>query len=69
MRVIKRRQRHVFEALPKRWIVERTSAWPSQSRRLSKDYEVTAFYSRSIREDCLHPAHGQAFGTILGTGS
>ena len=39
MRVIKRRQRHVFEALPKRWIVERTSAWLSQSRRLSKDYD------------------------------
>jgi len=69
MRVIKRRQRHVFEALPKRWIVERTSAWLSQSRRLSKDYEVTAFYSRSICEDCLHPAQGQALGMILGTGS
>ncbi len=69
MRAIKRRQRHVFEALPKRWIVERTSAWLGQSRRLSKAYEVTAFYSRSIREDCLHPAHGQALGMILGTGS
>ena len=45
MRVIKRRQRHVFEALPKRWIVERTSAWLGQSRRLSKACEVTAFYS------------------------
>jgi len=69
MRVIKRRQRHVFEALPKRWIVERTSAWLSQPRRLSKAYKVTAFYSRSIREDCLHPAHGQALGMILETGS
>ena len=25
--------------LPKRWIVERTFSWPSQNRRLSKDYE------------------------------
>lgn len=25
---------------PKRWIVERTFAWDSHSRRLSKDYEI-----------------------------
>ena len=67
MQVTKRRQRHGFEALPKRWIVERTFAWLSQSRRLNKDYEVNALFSRSIREDCLHSAHGQAFGTILRT--
>ena len=41
MQVIKRRQRHGFEALLKRWIVERTFAWLSQSRRLSKGYEVS----------------------------
>nr|WP_314472612.1 transposase [uncultured Ottowia sp.] len=39
--VIKRCQQHGFEALLKRWIVERTFAWLSQSGRLSKDYEVT----------------------------
>jgi transposase len=28
-----------FVVLPKRWIVERTLAWISKNRRLSKDYE------------------------------
>ncbi len=28
-----------FEALPKRWVVERTFGWFNQYHRLSKDYE------------------------------
>lgn len=38
--VVKRSQQHGFQVLPKRWIVERTFAWLSWSRRLSKDYEL-----------------------------
>jgi putative transposase len=30
-----------FVILPKRWVVERTFAWASHSRRLSKDYEIS----------------------------
>jgi putative transposase len=29
-----------FQVLPRRWVVERTFAWLSFCRRLSKDYEV-----------------------------
>lgn len=29
-----------FVVLPRRWVVERTNAWVSHHRRLSKDYEV-----------------------------
>jgi putative transposase len=31
--------RRGFQVLPRRWVVERTFGWLSQSRRLSKDYE------------------------------
>ena len=38
--VVKRTEQHLFQVLPKRWIVERTFSWLNWSRRLSKDYEV-----------------------------
>jgi hypothetical protein len=28
-----------FQVLPRRWVVERTFAWLSQNRQMSKDYE------------------------------
>jgi putative transposase len=40
LEIVRRREgQRGFEVLPKRWIVERTFAWLSRSRRLAKDYE------------------------------
>jgi transposase len=41
MTVVKRTEAHKFEVLPKRWIVERTLAWLTNSCRLVRDYEVS----------------------------
>ncbi len=37
-----------FKVLPKRWIVERTLAWISNFRRLSKDYEKSILMSKAM---------------------
>ncbi len=39
-----------WEVLPKRWIVERSLAWLNNSRRLSKDYEISV---RSAQAVCM----------------
>jgi putative transposase len=37
--VVKPKEQRGFAVLPRRWVVERTFAWPGRGRRLSKDYE------------------------------
>ena len=37
--IVKRSDAKTFVVLPKRWIVERTLAWPGRCRRLAKDWE------------------------------
>jgi transposase len=37
--MVKKKRAKGFHVLPKRWIVERTLAWLTRFRRLSKDYE------------------------------
>jgi putative transposase len=37
-----------FPVLPRRWVVERTFAWQSQQRRLSKDYERLCATSETL---------------------
>jgi transposase len=47
--IVKRTELHKFVVAPKRWIVERTFAWTSRYRRLTRDFErhartVAAFF-------------------------
>jgi len=37
--IVAKRDRHAFEVLPRRWVVERTFAWISKHRRTIRDYE------------------------------
>ena len=39
VQIVAKRDRHVFEVLPRRWVVERTFAWISKHRRTARDYE------------------------------
>ena len=41
-------EKKAFHVLPQRWIVERTLAWLSRYRRLSKDYEGLPRTSENI---------------------
>jgi transposase len=37
--IVKRTTAHAFVVLPRRWVVERTFAWITRSRRTVRDYE------------------------------
>ena len=37
-----------WQALSKHWVVERTLAWMNNSRRLSKDYEISILSSQAM---------------------
>jgi putative transposase len=52
---ISKRIKPAFEVLPKRWVVERTFAWIGNSRRLSKDFEITTDSAENmVRISHLH---------------
>src|SRR4051812_584521 len=46
--IVEMKERNCFKVLPKRWIVERTLAWLSNFRRLSKDYEKSITMSKAM---------------------
>jgi len=39
LQIVAKCDRHAFEVLPRRWVVERTFAWISKHRRTTHDYE------------------------------
>jgi len=46
--VRKKPGQRTFEVLPRRWVVERTLAWITRSRRLAWDYERTLVHSEAM---------------------
>jgi transposase len=49
IQIVAKRDRHTFEVLPRRWVVERTFAWISKHRRTVRDYEhLTASHEAMI---------------------
>jgi transposase len=42
-----------FPVLPRRWVVERTFAWQSQTRRLGKDYELLCSTGEAVIYACM----------------
>ena len=46
--IVRRRQAHTFQVLPRRWVVERTFAWISKHRRTVRDYERLTEHHETI---------------------
>ncbi len=42
-----------FEVIKRRWVVERTFAWISRNRRLSRDYEFLAETTEALVYVCM----------------
>jgi transposase len=48
LHIILRKKTKKFIPLPKRWVVERTFAWPLNSRRLAIDFEFKTCSAEAI---------------------
>lgn len=46
--IVKKKAKAGFRVLPKRWVIERTFAWLTKCRRLSKDYERLTTTSEAL---------------------
>jgi putative transposase len=50
LEIVRRTEQSKFKVLPKRWIVERTIAWITYSRRNSRDYEKLTESSQAMTQ-------------------
>jgi transposase len=57
--IVNRSDLHRFVVLPKRWIVERSFAWISRSRRLMRDFERYAATVAAFVHLAMNSAHAQ----------
>jgi transposase len=48
LQIVKRTELHNFIVLPRRWVVERTFAWITRSRRTVRDYERLPAHNETI---------------------
>jgi transposase len=48
LQIVKRTELHTFAVLPRRWVVERTLAWITRSRRTVRDYERLTAHHETI---------------------
>jgi transposase len=73
LEIVRKRDAHAFEVLPRRWVVERTLAWIPAHRRRARDYETVARRLRGHgpvghgRPDNPAPRHTEAVTTKSNT--
>jgi transposase len=48
LQIVRRTKLHKFIVLPRRWVVERTFAWITRSRRTVRDYERLPAHHETI---------------------
>ena len=53
LQIVKRTEQHRFVVLPRRWVVERTFAWITRSRRTVRDYELPRYRGNSYYPEAL----------------
>jgi transposase len=65
LEIVRRNELHRFVVLPKRWLIERTLAWISRSRRLARDFERYTSNRRRLHTSDHDPSHAPTFDQAI----